>query len=58
MARSGSVASQIFSREGEENETAEANERFPQHAHAPLSKRIPAETANFTTSHIQLLHTV
>ena len=58
MARSGSFSSQIFNREGEENETAEANEGFPQHAHAPLLNRIPAETANFTTSHIQLLHTV
>ena len=52
------VTGEIFSREGEEHETAEANERFPPHAYAPLSKRIPAETANFTTSHIQLLHTV
>lgn len=58
MARGGLVPREIFNREGEENETAEANERFPNHAQSLLLKRIPAETENFTTSHIQALHTV
>lgn len=58
MAGGGLDASEIFNCVGEENETAEANERFPNHAQTLLLKRMPAETENFTTSHIQALHTV